>query len=188
MTKLHAEIEDLRAELPDLDKQAKEARAKHREYHEKYLGFDSIMKDLESCQVQQSWLQNDVNNLTASLKRREESDDWLQTEIDQYEARMKAHSERRTKQGEVYGSLRQKLEAVRTNLQFKHTEAGKHEQQKATYEQQIEERKTVIWNAARSHHIHGFESNLDEARSQEFMTRLSKLLKDQTILVESSPR
>ncbi|KAL8828161.1 MAG: hypothetical protein Q9191_002749 [Dirinaria sp. TL-2023a] len=184
MTELQTEIEALRTELLDLDGRATEADAKHREYRKKYMGFESVIKDLDRSRREQVRLQNELDELSQDLKRRDESDDWLQNEINQYDERMAQHSEQRKKQSEVYNGLLTKLETARTNKESKQLEAGKYANQKSLHEQEIEERKIMIKDIARTHNIHGFEGDLDEARSEEFMARVSKLCKDQTASVE----
>ena len=188
MVALQTEIEKLRTELLELDSQAKEAEAKYKEYHTKYLDYESVLKDLDRSRRDQARLQEEQNELGQSLEWREESDEWLQTEIDQYAERMRTRSEQRAKQSEIYNNLKQKLEAARANLGSQQGEAGEWKKEKTNHEQEIEERKKMIKTAARIHNIHGFEVDLDETRSREFTTRLSKLYKDQTVSVERARR
>ena len=184
MTGLQTDIEQIRTELLELDRRAQEANAKFQEYRAKYSGYESIIKDLDRAHREQVRLQNELDELGQDLKRREESDDWLQTEINHYDERMKHNSEHRQKQREVYTSLQKKLEAARTKIGLKQLEAGQYQNQKALHEQEIEERKRIIKTAAKTHNMYGFDVELDEARSNQFTARLSKLCEDQTASVE----
>ena len=125
-----------------------------------------------------------LSRLSRNLKKRTESDEWLQTEIDHYEQRMAIHEEQKQLQTKTYESLKREIEQTRVELGSKQTEAGKYAEQKANFEKQIENRKALIKDTARRHHIRGYDSELDDMQIGEYMERISKMLKDRNASVE----
>lgn len=143
-----------------------------------------MIESLKLGQEKQDWLQKNVNELSQDLNERTESDEWLQTEVDQYEQRMAVHEEHKKQQTTQYETLRIIIEQGREKLKIKHTEAGKHEEQKANHEQQIERRKILVRETARHHNIRGYDTDLDDHHIREYTERISKLSKDQNAAVE----
>lgn len=143
-----------------------------------------MVESLKLGQEKQDWLQKNVNELSQDLNERTESDEWLQTEVDQYEQRMAVHEEHKKQQTTQYETLRFIIEQGREKLKIKHTEAGKHEEQKANHEQQIDRRKILVRETARHHNIRGYDTDLDDPHIREYTERISKLSKDQNAAVE----
>ena len=162
----------------------KEATAKAIESWEKGKKYEHVVQSLELNRKKQSWLEGTLKKQSQNLQKRTETDDWLQTEIDQYEQRMAVREEHKQRQTKNYEALRQEIEQVRTALRNKHTEVGRYEEQKAAHEKQVESRKGLIRDTARRHHIHGFETDLDDMHISEYMVKISKLLKDQNASVD----
>lgn len=122
------------------------------------------------------------------MTERTESDEWLQTELDQYEQRMSLHEEHKQQQSKVYEDLKHRIEHVRETQNKMHIEAGKYEEQKANYEQQMERRRIVVKETARHHNIRGCEGDLDDPKIHEYLEKISKLSNDQNASVEQARR
>lgn len=101
---------------------------------------------------------------------------------------MGIHEERKQNQTTRYDALRRSIEKVRERLRNKHIEAGKYEEQKANYEQQIERRAALIRETARHHKIRGYESHLEDTQIAEYLGKISKLHQDQVNAVEQVRR
>ena len=136
----------------------------------------------------EDWLQKNLEDLGQGLTKSPETDDWLETELSQYEQRMGIHEERKQNQTTRYEALRRTIEKVRERLRSKHIEAGKFEEQKANYEQQIEKRAALIRETARYHNIRGYENHLDDPQIAEYLEKISKLHRDQVNAVEQVRR
>ena len=135
-----------------------------------------MIESLKLGQEKQDWLQKNVNELSQDLNER--------TESDEYEQRMAVHEEHKKQQTTQYETLRIIIEQGREKLKIKHTEAGKHEEQKANHEQQIERRKILVRETARHHNIRGYDTDLDDHHIREYTEKISKLSKDQNAAVE----
>ena len=70
----------------------------------------------------------------------------------------------------------------------KHGELGKHEQKKASFEQQIEDRKNIVKDTSRRHNIRGYETNLNDGRVQEYIRKINKLSTEQEITLEKAQK
>lgn len=101
---------------------------------------------------------------------------------------MGIHEERKQNQTTRYEALRRTIEKVRERLRNKHIEAGKYEEQKANYEQQIERRAALIRETARHHKIRGYENHLEDSQIAEYLGKISKLHQDQVNAVEQVRR
>ncbi|KAL9037357.1 MAG: hypothetical protein Q9214_005740, partial [Letrouitia sp. 1 TL-2023] len=177
-------IEELRVEQAELEKKAKEAKEKAQEAWTRGATFEHAVESLKFNKQKKEWLEKQLNDIARDLKQRPESDEWLQDELDQYEQRVAVHEEHKQQKSERYSQLQRSIEHVRDQLQSKHAEAGKYEQQKASYEQEIQRRKLLAKESARRHNIRGFETDLDNSQIDELMQRISNLLKDQNANVE----
>lgn len=180
---LSDEIEQLRTETKDLNRRAQEAGAKSQEAWNLGAKYEHVVESLKLGQEKQDWLQKNVDELSQDLNERTESDEWLQNEVDQYEQRMAVHEEHKQQQTKQYETLKRIIEQGREKLQIKHIEAGKHEEQKANHELQIERRNVLVRETARQHNIRGYETDLDDAQIREYTERISKLYKDQNAAV-----
>ncbi|KAI4166031.1 MAG: hypothetical protein LQ342_000462 [Letrouitia transgressa] len=177
-------IEELRAEQEELEKKAKEAKEKAQEAWTRGATFEHAVESLKFNKQKKEWLEKQLNDIARDLKQRPESDEWLQDELDQYEQRVAVHEEHKQQKTERYNQLQRSIEHVRNQLQSKHAEAGKYEQQKASYEQEVQRRQLLAKESAKRHNIRGFETDLDSAQIDELMQRISNLLKDQNANME----
>lgn len=161
-----------------------EAKTNEQESWEKGSKYDHVVQALKLKREKEVWVQENVDKLGRNLKKRTESDEWLRTEINQYEQRMAVREEHKQQQTKYYEGLKREIEQARVTLRNKHTEAGKYEEQKANHEKQIESRKGMIKDTARRHHIRGYDTDLNDMQIEDYMGRISKLLKDQNASVE----
>lgn len=180
---LSDEIEQLRLETKGLNRLAEEAGAKSQEAWNLGAKYEHVVESLKLGQEKQDWLQKNVHELSQDLHERTESDDWLQTELDQYEQRTAVHEEHKQQQTKEYENLKRMIEQGREKLQIKHIEAGKHEEQMANHEQQIERRNILVRETARHHNIRGYETDLDDTQIHEYTERITKLSEDQNAAV-----
>ncbi|KAL9600948.1 MAG: hypothetical protein Q9219_002883 [cf. Caloplaca sp. 3 TL-2023] len=176
---LSHDIEKLRIEVESCDKLTKEAKEKHQVAWDRSAKHSSVVEELKLKREKQQWLQDQIQKRARELKIRSESDEWLQNELDQFDERVRVHEDRKQQQTSEYDQLRRSIDKIRENLQRKHIEAGKHEQQQASHEQENEYRKNIIRESARQHKVRGYEGDLGDNQIREFMEKISRLHKDQ---------
>jgi len=188
LLKLQAEIEDLRGNISELGEQAKEADAKFRERRKKATQYESVVESLKNHRIQQKWNEDLVNKLGRTLKKRPESDDWLQAELDQYDGRIVVHRTHKDKQGEAYNKLQSRLKAASDERQAKYAECGRYEELGANQDKRLEGRKALIKETAKNHNIRGYDDELDDSLIRDFVTRISKMDKDQSAAMDKAHR
>ncbi|KAL8693495.1 MAG: hypothetical protein Q9218_001684 [Villophora microphyllina] len=177
---ISAEIEHLRVECKELDKLTEEAREKNREAWDRSAQFKHVVETLRGKTKERQFLQEQMDRRKGELKVQPESDEWLQNELDQYEERVNAREDQQQQRSNVYEQLRRTIENGRQQLQRKTNEAGKYEQQQASHEQEIGNRRNLIKESARRHNIRGYEADLDDMQINEYMDKISQLYKEQS--------
>ncbi|KAL8938224.1 MAG: hypothetical protein Q9216_004008 [Gyalolechia sp. 2 TL-2023] len=177
---LSDDIERLRIEVEDLDRLTKEAKEKHQVAWDRSAQFTSVIEELKLKREKQQWLREQIETRACELKVRSESDERLQNELDQYEQRVKMQEDQKQQQSNKYDQLRRAIDDVREKLQRKHQEAGKYEQQLNSHKQDIEARRSIIRESARTHNVRGYEADLNDRQIREYIQRIEKLYEDQT--------
>lgn len=185
---LSDEIEQLRIDTKELNRKSNDAANKSQEAWSHSAKYEHVVESLKLNREKEEWLQNNLEDLGQGLTKSPESDEWLKTEFSQYEQRMGIYEERKQNQASRYETLRLTIEKVRERLQSKHIEAGKFEEQKANYEQQIERRAALIRETARYHNLRAYENHLEDPQIAEYLEKISKLHRDQVNAVEQVRR
>lgn len=185
---LSAELDELRADVTQLHTKTKEAEENSREAWNQMAQYQQVVDSLKLKREKQAWYQRNLEELGKDLKERNESDEWLQSEVDQHEQRMAEREKRKEQLHRQYGVLDAKIKGGEDKLRDRHVEAGKYENQKASHEQQVEMRTAMIKDTARHHNIRGYDTDLDDMQINEYLDRISRLLKDQNTAVEKVRR
>ncbi|KAI4258102.1 MAG: hypothetical protein LQ352_001345 [Teloschistes flavicans] len=181
---LSDEIEHLRTQCQELTKLTEDARKKNQEAWDRSVQFKHIVESLRGKTKERQFLQEQMDRRKDELEVRPESDEWLQSELDQYEERVNARENQQQQKSNVYEQLRRTIESSGQQLQRKNTEAGKYEQQQATHEQEMGNRRELIQESARCHNIRGYEADLDDMQIGEYMDKISRLYKEQSESVD----
>ena len=184
---LEAELKTLKEEMAELHNKMEEAEEKWIEASNKGAQYTSVMKNLENSRKREDWLQTIVRDLGHDLKeQRMESDEWLQSELDQYAERMAAYKQQETQQKEDYEKLMRKIHGIGDNLRRKDAEAGGYQQELASHEDRIKKREIMIKKSSSDFKVRGYENNLDDAQINDYMGKLSNLLRDQNAAVDKA--
>ena len=148
--------------------------------------YKIVLDTLKLDRERQSFHQTNIKKLKENLQERSESDEWLQSEIENHEQRTKSREEYQENLKKQYTDIGETITRCREKLSRKHAEIGRYEEQQATHEEQLEDRKAMIKKTSRQHGIRGYETNLNDALMHEYMTKLSKLLKAQEDSVDKA--
>lgn len=184
---LEAELKTLKEEMAELHNKMEEAEEKWIEASNKGAQYTSVMKDLENSRKREDWLETIVRDFGHDLKeQRMESDEWLQSELDQYAERMAAYKQQETQQREDYEKLKRKIHGIGDNLRRKDAEAGRYQQEQASHEDRIMKREMMIKKTSSDFKVRGYENNLDDTRINDYMGKLSNLLRDQNAAVDKA--
>jgi DNA repair protein RAD50 len=172
---LQSEIEKLREQSEQLNKDMQVALENAREKHQQSVSFLGIINDLNTKRERAALRQQDVNDLRKGLEELPESDDWLKSTLAQYEEQMTRYRSEEQIYQDQYRELQEEIHQARKRLAGKLAEQGQFQAQKENHERQIELRSSLVREAARIHAIRGYDGDLDDNRIREFMERVSKL-------------
>jgi DNA repair protein RAD50 len=172
---LQSEIEKLREQSEQLNKDMQVALENAREKHQQGVSFLGIINDLNTKRERAALRQQDVNDLRKDLEELPESDDWLKSTLAQYEEQMTRYRSEEQIYHDQYRELQEEIHQARKRLAGKLAEQGQFQAQKENHERQIELRSSLVREAARIHAMRGYDGDLDDNQIREFMERVSKL-------------
>lgn len=175
---LQDEIEKLRVQCYDIEKQMNEAAAEGKAKHEQANSFLDIVNELRNKEHQLKIRKETVDGLRSTLDELDEPDEWLQETLGQYEAKVARYKQEHEENKTQYNDLQKELQGVRQNLGAKQSERGKLESDREKYERQLQSRLDLIHQAAELHGIRGFDGSLDDRQVKQFLERIQKMLSD----------
>jgi DNA repair protein RAD50 len=175
---LQAEIENLREQSEQLNKDMQTALDRSRELRQQAQSFLRIINDLKAKRDHAAFIQANVDELKENLQEINESDEWLASMLAQYEEQMAKCREEQHSCQVQYGELQEEIAQARRKLAGKLAEQGQHQAQKEYHEKDLEKRSVLIKEAALRHSLRGYDGDLDDARIQDFMDRVNKLSRE----------
>ena len=186
--KLQDEIETLRAESHQLSQEMRRVAELADKAWKESESYAEILGALEGKRIEAKSIQASIDNLRQHLVEVDESDEWLESTLEQFESRQTQYREQHDAQKEKYVDLKELIESNRHKLGLKQAEYGKHENDKAQFERQVERRGRLIRNIARQNNIRGFDGELDDMEINDFMERMRKLSKERTQALDKARR
>ncbi|KAI9848756.1 MAG: DNA repair protein rad50 [Sclerophora amabilis] len=178
---LSAEIETLRVDCQNLTNEINKVTKESDKLWAQASEFEQIIGTLNGKRIEAQAKKESIDDLRQHVKQIDGSDDALTSKLENYEQDMSGLQDQIDSHLEQYETLRDDIEHTRAQLGEKQTEAGKYEAEKSQYERQVARREVMIKETAQRHNVRGFDSQLDDARKQEFMGRISKMSRDQNL-------
>ncbi|KAH8150090.1 uncharacterized protein LAJ45_05776 [Morchella importuna] len=185
---LHEEIERMRVEVIQLNRMMSENSRQQQELFSKAKGFEEIIATLQAKRQEARTMESSLIERSDHLTHLEESDEDLQRMQHEYGARMKTYQDHITTKEAAHLEASRELERARDRLSIKLKEEGRIQAEHAAFENQLQEREALIREISRRHGIKGFESELDDSQIQTFMTKVSRLSRDQNLYLERIKR
>lgn len=177
--KLQEEIEGLRTEAHRLSEEMRRVADLADKAWKESESYSQILGALEGKRIEANSIQATIDNLKRHLVELDDSDEWLESNLEQFETKQLQYQQNEEAQKENYMEIKEQIEQARHRLGLKQAECGKFENDKANYERQLERRKKLIREIARTHNIRGYDDDLEQADIDEFMRKIRKSLKDQ---------
>lgn len=188
MNQLDSELEIMRAEAHDLSNQIKESRALAQQAWKDSENYSRIVGTLEGKQIELESKENIIAELRSHLKQVSESDEWLENTLSQFEHRLAQYEEqRRIKRGE-YDEYQAQLARGRSQLNQRLADRGKDEQEKAAYDRDVNTRKRKVREIAAHHQWREFDDLTDDSMVDEFMYKIRRVSKDQSLALDRARR
>ncbi|KAL3476377.1 AAA domain-containing protein [Aspergillus californicus] len=185
---LQEEIEALRVETHQLSQEMRWAAELADKAWTESESYAQILGTLEGKRVESRSVQSTIENLKRHLVELADSDEWLESNLEQFESKQIQYQEQEESQKEKYMEIREQIEQTRHKLGLKQAEYGKHENDKANFERQIERRQRMSKELARNNNIRGIDSIVDQSDVDEFMRRIRKVLKEHTQTLDRAKR
>lgn len=181
---LYDEIEALRVQNDKLQERLDEAQEKSREAWEHAARFEKIVTELGGKRIEAQATEKSIQNLKQHMKEMTDSDEELQSMQDKYEERVNLYQAESQKHRKQYQGLAQELDENRSALGLRQSELGRFEAEKDRYEHQLEARRTLIKETARSHNIRGFDADISDAKVHDFMERIGRMSREHNAALE----
>jgi len=151
-------------------------------------GFEHTLASLEVKRQEAVSKQSHLQELSQHMDFLEDSDDNLHEMHDDYERRLKTYEQHVQNKKAEYNQLKVKLEQVRTQLGNKLTEEGRIQAQRKQFEAQMKEREDLVREISAKHDMKGFSGELDDDQIQEFMAKITRMSRDQGLVLERIKR
>lgn len=186
--KLQEEIEALRIEAHQLSEEMRRVADLADKAWKESESYSQILGALEGKRIEANSIQSTIDNLKRHLVELDDSDEWLESNLEQFESKQLHYQQNEEAQKENYMEIKEQIEQARHRLGLKQAECGKFENDKANYERQLERRKKLIREIARTHNIRGYDDDLDQTDMNEFMRKIRKSLTDQNQTLDRAKR
>lgn len=186
--KLQDEIETLRGETHKLSQEMRRVAELADKAWKESESYSQVLGALEGKRIERNSVQATIDTLKRHLVELDDPDEWLESSLEQFETRQFQYQQQEESQKENYVEIKDQIDKARRELGLKQAEHGKHENDKAHFERQLERRQNMIKEIAHGNNIRGFEGNLDQADIDEFMHRMRKLLKDRNQALDRAKR
>lgn len=180
MVKLRDEIETLRGECTELERQmshADELAGKAGEQFDSYnfvsMSLETKLKDVASREVL-------LQGLKSHLMEVPEADEWLASTLEQFDSRIEQYEEQREARLEAFRDLKAHIDLKQGEKGNKQAEKGQIEAEKKQYEKQLQSRRELVKDVARRHNLRGYEDVSNNDQFEEFMQRFKKIWRDQS--------
>jgi DNA repair protein RAD50 len=181
---LYNGIEALRVRNNELQEHLNEAQEKSREAWEHAARFDKIVTELGGKRIEAQANEKSIQKLKQHMKEMTDSDEELQSMQDKYEERVNLYQAESEKYRKQYQDFAQELDENRSTLGIRQSELGRFEAEKDRYEHQLEARRTLIKETARSHNIRGFDADISDTKVRDFMERIGRMAREHNTTLE----
>ncbi|KAF3040572.1 DNA repair protein rad50 [Didymella keratinophila] len=176
---LFDEIEELRGQYEEVDRECTEAQQKANEAYNHAARFEQIVAQLNGKRITFRANKESVESLQDNLKQMAESDEELQEMESQYDERVKTYESQHTDSRQVYVELKDELQQSRDSLGAKQGEIGRFEAQKEQHDRHLQQRENLIKETAKRHGIRGYDYEITDKHVSDFQQVLSKMSRDQ---------
>ncbi|EPS33649.1 hypothetical protein PDE_08611 [Penicillium oxalicum 114-2] len=177
--KLQDEIEALREETQQMSKELRRVAELADKAWKESESYAQVLGALEGKRIEAKSIERTIDNLKRHLVELDDSDEWLQSNLEQFETKQIEFQQQEESQKENYVELKERIETARHRLGLKQAENGKHENDKANYERQIQKRQNMINETARNNNIRGVDDNMDQSEIDDFMQKVRRHLREQ---------
>lgn len=172
---LTTEIADLKSQTAEFMRQEKEARIKYEEICKLIGENELIVGQLRGKRIEQQTKEESVQSLRDNIQEMTESDEELNLMLQEYDGRVGTYETDRDAKRDRYHEIAEDLQSTRNRRIVRERECGSYEAQKESYDRQVEGRKRLVKETARSFDIRGFDLDIDDSQAKAFMERIGQM-------------
>lgn len=180
MTKLQEEIEALREDAIELDRQINHAAELQKQAQTQLDNYDSVAKSLEIKRSEAATREELIQSLKSRMKEVPEPDEWLASSLEQFDSRIEQYENQREARLGAFQELKAHLDAKQGDKDTKQTEKGEIEAEKKQYEKQVQSRRDLVKDVSRRHNLRGYDNVTESHQFDDFMQNFRKISREQT--------
>ncbi|SMQ45235.1 unnamed protein product [Zymoseptoria tritici ST99CH_3D7] len=169
----------MRDQVKEYGVQQREAQSRASEYFKKAGENELIVGKLQGRRIEKQTKEESVRSLRENIVEMTDSDEQLETMLQQYDERVEAYQDDLSAKKGQYQALEGNIQSARNRRIAKERECGSFEAQKESYDRQVEGRKRMIKETARSHDIRGYDLEINDVQAKAFMDRITKMAREQ---------
>ena len=151
-------------------------------------GFEQTLAILEMKRQEGATKRSHIEEISQHMQFLEESDEELHNLQQQYSERLAAYVQHIQNKKNLLTKTKSNLEDKRSQLGAKLTEEGRVQAERTAYENQLQERESLVKDISHKLQLRGFDGQLDDEQILEFMSRVSKMSRDQNLVLERLKR
>lgn len=181
---LHEDIETMRVKVGELTAEMKTVSNEQAKIYAAAQGFEKTIATLNSKSQEAATRSTHMEEFAQSMQQLEESDEELEDMLRQYSKQLDTYTQHINRKREELTSTKSELESVRSQLGEKMTEEGRIQAEQTAHETQLKERENLIKEFCIKLNLKGFDGELDGVRIDDFMSKVSRLSRDQNLILE----
>ncbi|KAI9682225.1 MAG: DNA repair protein rad50 [Caeruleum heppii] len=185
---LSNEIETLRTQCQELKHEIEKATRESSRLWEEAAVFEQIIGTLNGKRIEAQAKKESIDDLGQHIELLPESDEDLTSTLAEFEQKVAILEGLMESRRRQWQEKQDQVEDKRAQLGAKLTEVGKYEAEKAQHERQISRRGVMVKETARRHTLRGFDTDIDDNMIRDFMDRIVKMSRDQSLTLERSKR
>jgi DNA repair protein RAD50 len=160
----------------------------HESLLKKAEGFEKTLATLKVKRQEAISKNSHLEELAQNMQPLRESDEELREMQRQYTDRVHTYGRHIQNRKIEFNEANARLEQMRSKFNAKSTEMGRIEAEKKAYEGQLKERENLVREISIKHGLKGFDGELDDIQVQEFMAKISRMSRDQNLVLERIKR
>lgn len=180
MLKLQAEIETLREECTQLERQMRHANELKEKANEQYTGYEAVSISLKAKREEVASREELIQSLRSRMEEVPEPDEWLESTLEQFDSRIEQYEEEREARLAAFQELKAHIDFKQGQKGDKQAKKGQIEAEKKQYEKQLQSRRDLVKEIARRHNLRGYEDVMDSDQFGDFMQRFKKISREQS--------
>lgn len=180
MLKLQDEIEALRQQCGQLERQMLHVVELAHEAHQQYNRYEALSTSLKTKQDDAASRQAILASLESSMKEISESDEWLTATLEQFDSRIQDDQSQREALLEAFREVKVQIDAQQADRVHKLAEKGRNEAEQLQYQRHLRNRHDLVKDLARRHSLKPQDDVTNSGQFDDFMLQFNRVCREQS--------